>query len=79
MKVNTAALANRTQIADDSLEQIKERKPDLEIIDVSEETKAEWKEIVGAAPRKAFVDEIGESGQEVLDLFDSDIERSKGE
>jgi TRAP-type C4-dicarboxylate transport system substrate-binding protein len=79
MKVNTAALANRTQIADDALEQIKERKPDLEIIDVSEETKAEWKEIVGAAPRKAFVDEIGESGQKVLDLLDSDIERSKGE
>lgn len=75
-KINTEALANRTQIANDSLTIIKEKKPDMEIIEVSDQTKAEWKKTAGAVPRKAFVNEIGESGQKVLDFLDADIAAS---
>lgn len=72
-KLSKDALAQRTKLNEESLERIKE-KGTIEIIELSEEDIEEWKAAISDSPREAFVKEVGESGQKVLDLLDGDIE-----
>ncbi len=72
-RISKEALAQRTKTTEESLARIKE-KSDIKIVELSESDLEEWKKAISGTPREAFVKEVGEAGQKVLDLLDKDLE-----
>ncbi len=60
------------QYAEERLAKIKEAKPDIEVIELTEEERAAFRERAMSA-RDTFVDMTGESGKEVLQALQSEI------
>ncbi|WP_404386271.1 TRAP transporter substrate-binding protein DctP [Caenispirillum salinarum] len=68
----------KTQYADERLEKIKQAKPDMPMIELTEEERAKFKEAAMGA-RDTFIKVGGEDAQKVLDALTAEIEETEKE
>lgn len=68
-KVNFEFQAKLNQ---DRLEKMKKKKPDLKVVNLNDESRAAYKKL-SQAMRDQFVKTVGENGQKVIDLIESDL------
>ena len=72
-KVNQEAVANRAASNEKSLKAIQEGNPDITIVDMTDEQRAEWAKTVGEEAKKQYLENTGEEeGQKVLDMLAAD-------
>ncbi|EKV31487.1 TRAP-type C4-dicarboxylate transport system, periplasmic component [Caenispirillum salinarum AK4] len=68
----------KTQYAEERLEKIKQAKPDMPMIELTEEERAKFKEAAMGA-RDTFIEVGGEDAQKVLDALTAEIEETEKE
>lgn len=79
----TAELADfifdvKVQFAEERLQKIKDAKPDMPMIELTEEERAAFKEAAMKA-RDTYIEQAGEDGKKVLDRLTSEIEQAEQE
>ncbi len=73
-KTNAEAIKDRDKTDKEALETIKKAKPDMKIIEMSDDQINTWAKTAGEKAKKVYLKDAGEDGQKFLDLLQEDID-----